>query len=195
MKKGSSERLSHFKVILVASGRAGIWIWLGQTSKITLAPILCTVSQAPNLSSICNSFTLWFLIGFTIKQNFTRLYIFQSYRCLANFKYVHQPLLQNKKRCQNTWRQVRSRQVPHRKNTAGSAGVILDAARSSLWNGEIRMDLGCTCKEWDPLERSLLGSPVMENSLLELFKNELSKLFRGKSHTDRGWIRYLNSSF
>lgn len=150
------------------SGRAGIWTWLGQTSKITLAPILCTVSQAPNLSAICDSFTLWFLIGFTIKQ--TRLYIFQSYRHLANLKYIHQPLLQNKKRWQTTWGQGRSGQVPHRQNTARAAGVIFDATRSSLWNGEIRMDLGYTSKEWDPLERSLLGSLVMENSLLELFK-------------------------
>ena len=176
MKKGSSERLSHFKVILVVSGRAGIWLTWSDFKDHPCAYTL-HVSQAPNLSSICNSFTLWFLIGFTIKQNFTRLYILQSYRRLANFKYVHQPLLQNKKRWQSTWRQVCSRQVPHRQNTAGTAGVILDAARSSLWNGEIRMDLGCTSKEWDPLERSLLGSPVMENSLLELFKNELSKLF------------------
>ena len=149
------------------SSRAGIWTWLGQTSKITLAPILCTVSQAPNLFSICDSFTLWFLIGFTIKQNFTRLYIFQSYR---HSKFKIYPLLQNKKRWQTTWGQGRSRQVPRRENTARAAGVIFDATRSSLWNGEIRMDLGYTSKEWDPLERSLLGSLVMENSLLELFK-------------------------
>lgn len=57
------------------------------------------------------------------------------------------------------------------------------------------MDLGYTSKEWDPLEWFLLGSSVIESSLLELFKNEPSELFRDQSCADRGWTRYLNRSF
>lgn len=115
---------------------------------------------------------------------------------LANFKSISQPLSKTQKDYKlHEGRQACCSQVPHRQNAARAGGVILDHISSSLWNGKIRMDLGNTSKEWAPLEWSLLGSSAMGSSLQELFKNELSKLFKDQSCADSGWTGYLHRSF
>lgn len=146
------------------------------------AALLYAVSQFSKVPSSCCNLTLWFLVGITIKQSFMRLYVFQSYRYLANFKSINQPLSKTQKDYKlHEDRQACCSQMPHRQNAARAVGVILDHVSSSLWNGNIRMDLGYTSKEWAPLEWSLLGSSAVGSSLQELFKNELSKLFQDQS--------------
>lgn len=177
------------------NGRVGIWTQAGHTPK----PILCS-------STLCcfSVFQVTFCLlqlnplisgWFYHKAKLYETVCISVLQVLSKFQIYQSAPLQNTKGLQTTWRQACYSQVPHRQNAARAVGVLLDYISSSLWNGNIRTDLGYTSKEWAPLEWSLLGSSAMGSSLQELFKNELSKLFKDQSCADSGWTRYLHRSF